>query len=204
MINSPTTDVEYNLVEAMDLGGKTSLTKFFEQQGFSARHNTIQSKSRLHEITDNLRLTRSLNSDDLGVLYYHALKDDIARFEKPLTKTIQDSTILLRSLAWYSSINHSIARDFESLIEIHPKFNKAVVLTANIETRTKRLQMRIDLEPEQVAEDDLLVIKDPELFTKMDKNLIHYATQYFGAYLIDTSNLSKAEVVKITCKHFLL
>jgi thymidylate kinase len=184
-------------IEGMDLAGKSTATKsilYHLGNYTSVRHNTIQSKSDFHRIVDNLRIDKKLESDELGELYYQVLKDDISRYQKPEVNTIQDSTILLRSLAWYASLEHPILKKFQSLIVTHPKFDCSVVLTASIQVRQIRLQSRIDEGVEKVAEDDLLVIKQPELFLKMEENLLFYATNYFNAKVLDTTLLNKSQV----------
>lgn len=137
-------------------------------------------------------------------LYYQVLKDDLLTFEYPTVDTIQDSTVLLRSLSWNEARNKNELSDkFLSLIPSHPKFTRSVMLTASIEVRKARLQSRIDEAPETVAADDLLVINNPTLFLKMEEALVYYSTTYFNSKVIDTSSMTKSEVSESVCEHLL-
>jgi thymidylate kinase len=196
----------YYHIEGMDLAGKSTVTLAVQKHlgdSVTIRHNTIQSKSTFHRTVDELRLSESANSDQLGVLYLQVLKDDISRFEYPETPTIQDSTVALRSLAWYSAQCNPIEKEFEMLLKQHPKFDSSIVLTANITVRKLRLQSRINENPEAVAVDDLMVLNNPELFLKMEQALVYYSTKYFGSKVIDTSELTKEEVCQIACSSLL-
>lgn len=187
----------YYHIEGMDLAGKSTASKaVISKLGSTTqiRHNTIQEKSDFHKVVDLLRTTKRANSDELGELYYQVLKDDIGRFESPTCFTIQDSTIALRSLAWYSAQDNPIEYKFAELLTYHPRFTNSIVLTANIDVRQLRLQLRIKEAPETVAADDMLVIENPELFLKMEKSLVHYSVKFFGSKVLDTSNLTKYEV----------
>lgn len=193
--------VKYIHIEGMDLAGKSTASKaIFEMLGSDTmlRHNTIQSKSQFHSIVDKLRLSGNSNPQDLGILYHQVLKDDLERFIYPTQNTIQDSTVLLRSLAWYeASQNFELVNLFLSLMPKHPVFTHSILLTASIEVRQKRLQMRINEAPETVANDDMMVLENPELFMAMEKALIKHSSRNFNSTIIDTSDLTKDEVKRI-------
>jgi hypothetical protein len=203
--NSVTSNFYYLHIEGMDLAGKSTATKAVQSQidcNWTIRHNTIQAKSKFHKIVDDLRLSGTVGNDELGQLYYHVLKDDLSRFEYPTVNTIQDSTVLLRSLSWNEARNkEELSEQFLGLIDQHPKFTKSVILIANIKTRQSRLQSRIDEAPHTVASDDMLVVNDPKLFLKMEEALVYYSTTYFDSKIIDTSDLTKSEVSQAVCEH---
>jgi hypothetical protein len=187
----------YYHIEGMDLAGKSTASKaVLSKLGLTTqvRHNTIQEKSNFHKVVDFLRTTKRADSEELGELYYQVLKDDISRFEFPTSYTIQDSTIALRSLAWYSAQGNPIEHRFAELLNLHPRFTNSIVLTARIDVRQNRLQSRIEEAPETVAADDMLVIENPDLFLKMEESLVHYSVKFFGSKVLDTSDLTKAEV----------
>jgi hypothetical protein len=50
--------------------------------------------------------------------------------------------------------------------------------------------------PAEIAPDDLAVIRTPDLFRYMEKILIEEGIRRYGATVIETSGLSKDEVVK--------
>jgi hypothetical protein len=192
----------YIHIEGMDLAGKSTASNAVRSKlgiNTQIRHNTIQTKSNFHKIVDNLRLSKRANSEELGVLYLQVLKDDISRFQPPEAHTIQDSTIILRSIAWYCAQGNPLANEFISLLPTHPVFTRSIVLTASIKARQYRLQCRINEAPETVAIDDMMVIDNPDLFLKMEESLIEHSTSYFNSVVIDTTDLTKSEVSKKAC-----
>lgn len=81
------------------------------------------------------------------------------------------------------------------LVKVHPRFDCSLVLTASIEKRQERLLERQRLNPEEVAEDDLMVLKNPKVFLLMEHYLVEFSSEFFGSVILDTTNLSKEEVV---------
>jgi hypothetical protein len=118
--------------------------------------------------------------------------------------TVQDSTVLLRSLSYHSACeNHKIVELLESLLPDHPRFTKSLVLTANIEARTDRLNSRYRENPEEVAPDDLLILTEPEKFFKMESYLVYYAVRFFNAEVLDTSELNLRQLENEVLDYFL-
>ncbi len=52
----------------------------------------------------------------------------------------------------------------QSLLPLHPRFDKTFILTANHFARLLRLYKRQAEEPTEVAPDDLMIIKESENF----------------------------------------
>lgn len=190
----------------MDLAGKTSTTKTLSMilgDNCKTRRNTLQEKSPFHKIVYDIRIKDSLGEKELGLLYCKVLEDDLRKFEYPIQNTIQDSTVLLRSLSYHSAYeNWDLVDEFKQLLPLHPKFTKSIVLTADLDSRLKRLEMRKALNPEEVAKDDLMIITDPDKFFLMEKYLIKYSQDYFDANIIDTSDLDKAKVLEKVQTYF--
>jgi cytidylate kinase len=133
----------------------------------------------------------------LGNLYIAALMGDIRSFKWPDKNTIQDSTIILRSIA-YHMVNGT-PRIGEVLIDLlpkHPKFDASFVFTASIEERIKRLQQRISKAPQEVSDEDMMVIK-PEKFMAMEAALIDASKMAFHSVIVDTSTLTPDMVVEV-------
>jgi thymidylate kinase len=199
-------EVQYFHIEGMDLAGKKSATKALSTalgNDCKTRRNTLQQKSQFHRIVDDIRIKDSLGEKELGLLYCKVLEDDLRKFEYPTQNTIQDSTVLLRSLSYHSACeNRDLVNEFKQLLPLHPKFTKSVILTADLDSRLKRLEMRKVLNPEEVANDDLMIITDPGRFFLIEQYLIEFAETYFDAKSIDTSHLSKNDVCKQIFNHF--
>jgi thymidylate kinase len=200
--------VRYFHIEGMDLAGKTSATKALSMilgNNCKTRRNTLQEKSQFHKIIDDLRIKDGLGEKELGLLYCKVLEDDLRKFEYPTQNTIQDSTVLLRSLSYHSAYeNWDLVDEFKQLLPLHPKFTKSMVLTADLDSRLKRLEMRKAMNPEEIAKDDLMIITDPNRFFLMEKYLIEYSQTHFDAKVIDTSDLDKERVLEKILDYFSL
>lgn len=185
--------------EGMDLAGKTTATKNFiasTGQNWEVRRNTISLDNPIYTLADSLRRADAYDAEVLGNLYVAALMGDIRTFEYPDVNTVQDSTIILRSLAFHSVRGTPrIVEVLEDLLPNHPKFDASFIFTASIEKRLERLQSRIRSEPEQVSPEDLLVIEKPEKFMAMEASLIDMARRTFHSVIIDTTSLTPDLVI---------
>lgn len=185
--------------EGMDLAGKTTATRNFiasTGQDWEVRRNTISQDNPIYTLADSLRRADAYDAEVLGNLYVAALMGDIRTFKYPDTHTVQDSTIILRSLAFHSVRGTPrIVEVLEDLLPHHPKFEASFIFTASIERRLERLQSRMRNEPEQVSPEDLLVIEKPEKFMAMEASLIDMARKTFHSVVIDTTSLTPDLVV---------
>lgn len=189
---------KYVHFEGMDLAGKSTATHLFAVQSgeaWAVRRNSMDVDNPLFLLADSMRKDDGYSAETLGNLYIAALMADIEKFERPATNTIQDSTILIRSMA-YHAVNRTprIVEAFSDILPTHPRFDNSFVFTASIEARQERLQQRMRDNPEEVASDDLMVLRNPEKFMAMEKVLVDLATSAFGAVLINTTELSPQEV----------
>lgn len=187
--------------EGMDLAGKTTATQnFIKSTGteWDMRHNSLSKENPIHLLADSLRKENAYDAEVLGNLYVAALMGDIRSFKWPDKNTIQDSTIILRSIA-YHMINGTprIGEVLTDLLPEHPKFNASFVFTASIEERIKRLQQRMVKAPDEVSSEDMMVIKKPEKFMAMEAALIDASKKAFHSVIIDTSTLTPDMVVGV-------
>lgn len=184
--------------EGMDLAGKSTAARLFAERSseeWVVRRNSIDPNNPLFFLADSLRVDNAYSAETLGNLYVAALMADVEKFERPEVNTIQDSTILLRSMAYHTvSQTARIVEAFEDVLPTHPLFDNSFVFTASIKARQDRLQQRIRRNPEEVAPDDLMVLRKPEKFMAMEKVLVDLATMAFNATVIDTSKLTADEV----------
>lgn len=192
-------ETQYIHFEGMDLAGKTTATENFiaSQEGvWEIRHNSLIHNNPIYLLANELRLSDAYDAEILGNLYIAALMVDIRHFQQPTNNTIQDSTILLRSLAYHTiSGTPRISQVLLDIIPQHPKFNASFIFTADLETRLHRLQKRMKYHPDQVASDDLMVVKNPEKFMAMEACLIDMAKGIFHSVIIDTSRLTPDAVI---------
>ncbi len=185
--------------EGMDLGGKTTATQnFINSTGreWEVRRNSIVPNNPIYLLADSLRRADAYDAEVLGNLYVAALMADIRSFRWPEKDTIQDSTIILRSLAFHTV--GGTPRIKEVLIDMlpyHPKFDASFVFTASLEERLRRLEMRARNQPDQISAEDLLVRDKPEKFLAMEACLIDFSTKCFHSVIIDTTSLTPDMVV---------
>lgn len=189
------------LVEGMDLAGKSAACRALVTTMSPEpdhRHNALTANNVLYRAADEVRRARGLPDGYLAHAYLAALALDLKQYKLPTRVTLQESSMGIRSVAHYRARGDArFAQAFASLLDdpAYPRFDAAIVLTANLEVRRQRLEMRRREAPQEIADDDLAVINTPAIFEQMDRILIEEVTQRYGAVVIDTSNLTKAEVV---------
>ncbi len=191
-MNAPTIHIE-----GMDLAGKTSARNRLAAQlgGWAVRSNQLCERNVVFAVADRLRRENTLDAASLGHLFVAAVGADLQWYQPASKPLIQDSTVLLRSLA-YHRVNQTpgVVEALERFLPKHPRFTISVVLTASLKERCARLRMRRSRAPNEVADDDLMVEQDPNRFLAMERELIDIAVEHFSARVIDTSNLNELEV----------
>lgn len=187
--------------DGMDLAGKSiAVNNFAKESGldWEIRYDRLSEVNPIHTLAKSLRVEGLYNSEIIGNLYYTALMADIDRFQRPTKNTIQESTIILRSIAFHTVENTpKLANMFEDLLKRHPIFDASFILTADIEHRKERLKKRMKETPEKVTPRDMLIITNPEKFLAMESCLVNMAVKGFGSKVINTSNLTPEGVTEI-------
>jgi len=192
--------------EGMDLAGKTTVTQnFIKSTGseWDIRRNSLSRENPIHLLADSLRKAEAYDAEVLGNLYVAALMADIRSFKWPDRDTIQDSTIILRSIAFHTVRGTPRIREvLLDLLPEHPKFDASFIFTASIEERVKRLQQRIEKAPHEVSEEDMMVINKPDKFMAMEAALIDTSRMDFHSVIVDTSSLTPDMVVGVINRNF--
>jgi thymidylate kinase len=183
-------------IEGMDLAGKSTVTaRLSERHGASITRNSLSTGNEIYALADEMRRKAETSPDVLGSLYVASLARDLELLAQPEGPAIQDSTILLRSSAYYCVLGRDDLVDaFGAMVGRHPRFGTSVILTASIDARRHRLDQRRRLNPAEVAPDDLAIERDPARFLRMESALIEFAQTWFHASVIDTSDLDPAGV----------
>ncbi len=197
----------YMLVEGLDLAGKTSVCRGLTAQSpqLALRRNSFAKDNPVFNLADGLRRRGDLDGAYRGHLYVAALALDLSMFSPPKRPTIQESTIALRSLCYYRARGmEDLAGAFERLLDSarHPRFDRSVGLTASLEVRRQRLEMRRHSAPHELADDDLAVLVAPDLFLHMEDILIKEAIGRFGALVVDTTNMTTSAAVAAVAASF--
>ena len=178
-------------LEGLDLAGKSTITRVLAQKsGAQIRRNALMEDNPIHKRAEVLRKTNVLEAQLLGWIYLGALSFEMQKYQKPQSMFIQDSTIILRSIAYHKAMgNTELADAFESLIPYYPRFTASFVLTASDQVRLMRLNGRIERHNDNP--EDYFIRSNPDLFHRMEQILIQYASTYFNAVVIDASLLEK-------------
>jgi hypothetical protein len=183
-------------IEGMDLAGKsTAVAHLATAAGGCVHHNSLLDTNPIYELADELRRTSGATASALGPLYLSALTYDLDNISDVASPGVQDSTILLRSVAYNEVLGaRDVVRGLKAELPRHPRFGHSVVLTASIDARRHRLDERRAVAPEEVASDDLLIESAPEMFCEMERALVDYSRAHFDGVVLDTTELSKDEV----------
>lgn len=173
--------------EGLDLAGKSTVCRLFREHvrgEWQVRHNALVQDNPIYDLADRLRKERR-GEESVGWLYHAALLLDLEQYKPTEGDVIQDSTILLRSLAFHRVRGTpGLADRLETLLDRHPRFDRSFVLVADHQTRLERLAKR---RPQNLGPEDFLVRDEPDRFYAMERQLIDYATRHFGAEVLDTS-----------------
>jgi len=187
----------YVLLEGVDLSGKSSTIRSLKTlvPAIHVRHSSLLESNRFLDVA---KTTNKDGSARVGHMYLKALDYDLENFVWPKIDTVQDSTILLRSLGYHAAANlKELLKEFEKLIYSHPHFDQIFILSASIEERRRRLLSRLKKHPNKVTRNDLLIIENPEFFVRMEKSLVFYATKYFAPLVVvDTEKQTSLEMAK--------
>ena len=178
-------------LEGLDLAGKSTIASLLASNlGAVHRRNSLIEGNLLHQRAEVMRKNKIIDDEALSWVYYACMLIDIERYRSPIMPCIQDSTIILRSLAYNKAKgNHELADVFEEKLSIHPRFSLTVVLSSSNEVRLKRLEGRISRGNDNP--EDYIIRNNPKLFNAMNDCLSEYAMRYFNAVIINTSKLEQ-------------
>lgn len=183
------------LVEGLDLAGKSTLIENLKgyfgantrlRNGQFCEHNPTGQVAR-----ELVRWDEGFGGVEAGALFLSSMLWDARHFEPPADGVVhlQDSC-WLRTLAFeqlYGSAE--LARLMEEQGRKFPRFKGAVFLTASLEERYRRLQMRT-----QNDLHDQMAFRKPEKFLAIENRLKELALEWEGAVVIDTTAMSTLEV----------
>ncbi len=188
------------LVEGLDLAGKSTLvrnlTEHYHRQGLQVRvaNGQLCPQNPVAQVArEMVRWDEGFGGLEAGAIFLSSHLWDLRHFEVAPSGTLhlQDSC-WLRSLAFEKvKGDPQIATLMEATGPSTPSFTRAFVLTADLETRRRRFQRRAG----QNDLHDQLAFRRPELFFRIENQLIECARKWAGAQVIDTSRLSCDQVL---------
>jgi len=180
--------------EGLDLAGKSTVCRRLVDRSphqWVVMRNSITALNPVQQAANDLRKLPGVTDEVAGWVYFAALLQDLASPVPDAPNLIQDSTILLRSIAYHSVMgNRKLADAFTGCLEAHPRFDHSFVCVASRETRLRRLAIR---RQDQLGPEDFLVRDRPELFLAMEAKLVETAREHFGATLLRTDHLESDE-----------
>ena len=178
-------------VEGLDLAGKSTICRFIRDSfGFQLRNNILVSGNPTIQETDYLRKNDLLDDASLGRRYFVALKYDLDHYSEGSERIVQDSTIIVRSIAFHSVLGDpALAESFRELLPRHPRFTRSVVLVASDEVRLKRLEGRCSRKND--SPEDYLIKRDPGAFHRIEDIIIDLVVNQFGGAIVDSSEMEQ-------------
>lgn len=183
------------LFEGLDLSGKSTLCRELSKVlDWPVRHNTLleAGASPMYEAARQAHLTQSATEAEIGWLFLHALESEIESFRPDSAPCIQDSTILLRSIAYHSGLgNATLADAFTKLLPRHPKPVLAFLCRPGVEVRLRRLEGRVARGND--TPEDFVVRDNPAMFAHMEDTLAGLAATHLQIEILDTSHLENLE-----------
>jgi len=180
------------LFEGLDLAGKSTICRLLKQHlgdSCSIRNNSLlpAGENLTFNFANEQRLRNSMSDRAIGFLYYAALIEDIQHFTPVETSeiVIHDSTILARSLAYHQAHQtENLPELFEQIKPFHPQFDAAFYCKVTPETRAHRLNLRAK---KNLAADDFIFLKNPEIFASMETSISSHVTQFHHGIELSTA-----------------
>ena len=179
-------------VQGLELARKSTICRFIrDNYNFQLRNNSLIADNDIIKSADYQRKNSLQDDSSIGRLYLDALRYDLEHYEENGNDSIiQDSTIIVRSIAFHSIAGDpELAKEFRKLLAIHPRFTRSYVLTASDEVRFMRLQGRCSRKHD--SPEDHLIYKSPEKFHQMEDMIIKLVTEEFGGTVLDSSNMEQ-------------
>ena len=180
-------------IEGLDLAGKSTICRTLRDRwNAEMRTNSIlpPGTNSIHTEAERLRKADAFPAAPLGGLYYGALLRDLELYRPPTGLVVQDSSIILRSIAFHSVFGDpALADAFRALLPRHPRFGATIVVWASDNVRRMRLEGRCSRHNDNP--EDFLIVRDPNGFQRMQDILFETAEREFGATFVDTSFLER-------------
>ena len=178
-------------IEGLELAGKSTTCRMLRDfLKAEYRHCELLPDNPIYKIASALHVAQKVIPQTLGGIFLGSVMHDLECYTPPDHLVVQDSTSILRSIAYHSVIGDpGLADAFRELLPRHPRFGAAFILRSSIEVRLKRLEGRISRHHDLPK--DFLVRDDPDKFNRMQDIMIENARKYFGAEVVDTSNMEQ-------------
>ncbi len=178
-------------IEGLELAGKSTTCRLLRDfLKAEYRHCELLPANPIYEVASALHVAGKVNPQTLGGIFLGSVMHDLECYTPPDHLVVQDSTSILRSIAYHSVIGDpGLADAFRELLPRHPRFGASFILRSSIEVRLRRLEGRISRHHDLPK--DFLVRDDLAKFNRMQDVMIEAARDYFDAEVVDTSNMEQ-------------
>lgn len=185
-------------IDGLDLAGKTSTIRFLKNQftgdtvvNHISYLGTRKSNPKLKD-AEILHESNATSKDKIKG-FFDALSHESSLYNHPECNVIQDSSILMRTMAHQGS-NSYAGELFSTIVPSLPKFDLFVILTADLDSRIQRLEKRKQELTQEITVDDSLILTNPDLFFAKENQLIKYSKLWFDPLILDTSYQTIEEI----------
>ena len=178
-------------IEGLELAGKSTTCRLLRDYlDAEYRHCAFLPGNPIYDCASALHVGRKLRGETLGGLFLGSVMRDLERYTPPDHFVVQDSTSVLRSIAYHSVVGDpGLAAAFRELLPRCPRFGASFVLWSSNEVRLKRLEGRVSRHHDLPK--DFLVRDEPDKFARMQDIMIETAKEFFDAEVVDTSNMEQ-------------
>ncbi|MBQ6247098.1 MAG: hypothetical protein IJK04_09555 [Kiritimatiellae bacterium] len=178
-------------IEGLDLAGKSTTCRMLRDHlKAEMRHCSLLPDNPIYYFASDLHVAQKVKTETAGGIFLGSVMRDLERYTPPDHYVVQDSTSVLRSIAYHSVIGDpGLADAFRSLLPRYPRFGASFVLWSSHEVRLMRLEGRISRHHD--TPEDYFIRDFPDKFNKMQDIIIETAKEWFGAEVVDTSNMER-------------
>lgn len=178
-------------IEGLELAGKSTTCRMLRAHlDAEYRHCAFLPGNPIYDCASALHVAEKVRGETLGGLFLGSVMRDLERYTPPDHLVVQDSTSVLRSIAYHSVVGDpGLADAFRELLPRCPRFGASFVLWASNEVRLVRLKGRKSRHHDLPK--DFLVRDEPDKFARMQEIMIETAKEFFGAEVVDTSNMEQ-------------
>ena len=178
-------------IEGLDLAGKSTTCRMLrERLGAEYRHCSLLPDNKIYDLASSLHVAQKVKTETAGGIFLGSVMRDLERYTPPDHFVVQDSTSVLRSIAYHSVVGDpGLADAFRELLPYYPKFGASFVLWSSTEVRLERLKGRISRHHD--TPEDYFIRDSLDKFNRMQDVIIETAREYFDAEVVDTSKMEQ-------------
>jgi thymidylate kinase len=184
-------------LEGSDLSGKSTIAESILElsaTSYKLQELHLSSCNQIYDFAMSLSHS-NYSFDVLEYLFLSAVTNDIDNFDNDTTPILQCSAKVARTLSFHKAQETQFIEMIERQWARFPKPKNSFYVHASIEERRKRLVLR--QQNSKAAEEDLLVLENPELFQRAEEHLRAIVVERFDTMVIDTTGRTALESAQL-------